>query len=68
MEKKFFSTTLPTKFVDSVDLKDGHPSNRVCTVKFPIIESYFLCNTTHTELEFLKALCKDAPGHQPGWT
>ena len=39
---------LLAKFADSVDLKDGLLNNRVCTVKFPVVESYFSCNTTHT--------------------
>ena len=42
--------TLPAKYGDSVDLKDGLLNNKVCRVKFPVVESYFLCNTTHTEL------------------
>ena len=48
-----------TQYGHSVDLKDGLLNNRVCTVKFPVEESYFLCNTAHTELHCLKALCKD---------
>ena len=42
------SPTLLAKFADSVDLKDGLLKNRVCTVKFLVVESYFSCNTTHT--------------------
>ena len=42
--------TLPAKLADSVDLKDGLLNNRVCTVKFPVVESFFLCNTTHTKV------------------
>ena len=60
--------TLPAKLADSVDFKDGLMNNRVCTVKFPVVGSYFYCNTTHTELHCLKALRKDGPGHQSGWT
>ena len=66
--KKCYFLTLPSQFADSVDLKDGLLNNRVCTVKFPVVESSFSCNTIHTELHFLKALCKDGLGHQPGWT
>ena len=33
-------TPLTAKFADSVDLKDGLPNNRACTVKFPVEESY----------------------------
>ena len=40
--------TLLAKFADSVDLKDGLLNNKVCTVKFLVVESYFSCNTTHT--------------------
>ena len=40
--------TLPAIFADSVDLKDGLLNNWVCTVKFLVVESYFLCKTTHT--------------------
>ena len=39
----------PAQTVDNVDLKDGLLSNKVCTVKFPVVESYFLCKTTHTD-------------------
>ena len=42
------NTTLLAKFADSVDLKDGLLNKRVCTVKFPVVESYFFCNTKHT--------------------
>ena len=41
-------SSLPAKYADSVDLKDGLLKNRVCTVKLFIVESYFSCNTTHT--------------------
>ena len=41
--------SLLTKFADTVDLKDELLNNRVCTVKFSVVESYFLCNTTNTE-------------------
>ena len=54
-EPPYRSCSLPAKFADSVVLKDGLLNNRVCTVKFLVVESYFSCNTTHT--------CKDAPGH-----
>ena len=40
--------TLPAKYGDSVDLKDGLLNNRVCRVKFPVVHSNFPCNTTHT--------------------
>ena len=33
--------SLPAKFADSVDLKDGLLNYRVCTVKFLVVESYF---------------------------
>ena len=39
------SRTLPAKLADSVDLKDGLLNNRVCTVKFRVVESYFSFNT-----------------------
>ena len=39
---------LPAQFADSVDFKDGLLNNRVCTVKFLAVESYFSCKTTHT--------------------
>ena len=42
--------TLPAKYGDSVDLKDGLLNKRICTVKFPVVEFYFLCNIKHTEL------------------
>ena len=42
------SKSLLAKFADSVDLKDGLLNNRVCTVKFLVVESYFSYNTTHT--------------------
>ena len=35
---------------DNVDLKIGILINRVCMLKFPVVEAYFSCNTTHTEL------------------
>ena len=41
----------PDQTVDNVDLKDGILSNRVCTVKFPVVEDYFSCNKTHNELQ-----------------
>ena len=37
------------QYADSVDSKDGLLNHRVCKVKFPVVESYFLCNTTHTD-------------------
>ena len=43
-------TSLPVKYADSVDLKDGLLNNRVCTVKFPAKDSYFSSNTAHTEV------------------
>ena len=42
------SHCLPAKFVESVDLQDGLLNDRVCTVKFLLVESYFSFNTTHT--------------------
>ena len=42
------SFSLPAQFVDSVDLKDGLLKNRVCTLRFLVVESYFSCNTTYT--------------------
>ena len=39
---------LLAKFSDSIYLKDGLLNNRVCTVKFLVVNSYFLCITTHT--------------------
>ena len=42
--------TLPAQYADSVDLKDGLLTNRVCTVKFHAIEAYFSSNTIHTEV------------------
>ena len=50
--------TLPAQYTDRVDLKDGLLNNRVCTVKFPVVESYFLCNTTQTE----QAINQNGPG------
>ena len=44
-------SALPAQTVDNVDLKDGLLSNRVCIVKFPVVEDYFSCNKTHTELQ-----------------
>ena len=41
-----FNFSLPAKFEDSVDSKDGLLNNRVCTVKF--LEVNFSCNTIHT--------------------
>ena len=38
--------TLPAKFADSVDLKDGLLNNRVYTVQFLVVESYFSCYIT----------------------
>ena len=49
--------TLPVQYADSVELKGGLLNNRVCTVKFRVVESYFLLS-----------LLKDALGHQPQWT
>ena len=48
--KCYFS--LLAQYGDSADLKDGLLHNRVCTVKFPVVDSHFLCNTTHTEMHF----------------
>ena len=33
------SQSLPAQYADSVDLKGGLLNNKVCTVKFPVIES-----------------------------
>jgi hypothetical protein len=41
---------LPAKYANSVDLKDGLFNNRVCTVKFPAIDSRFSSNTTNAEV------------------
>ena len=43
------SSTLPARYTDRVDLKEGLQNNGVCSVKFFGVESYFLCNTTHTD-------------------
>ena len=40
--------TLSAQYADSVDLKCGLLNNMVCTVKFPVLESNFSCNITHT--------------------
>ena len=40
--------SLLATFSDSVDLKDGLLNNRVCTVNFLVVDSYFSCNTTNT--------------------
>ena len=48
--KAMRSMTLRAKNADNVDLKDGLLNNRVCTVKFPAIESCFSSNTRHTEV------------------
>ena len=48
--KRYKSTSLPAKYADSVDLKDRLLNNKVGRVKFPVVESYFLRNATHTEL------------------
>ena len=49
---------LPAQYTDRVDLKDGLLNNRVYTVKFSVVESYFLCNTTHTA----QAINHNGPG------
>ena len=46
------------QYTDRVDLKYGLLNNMVCTVKFPVVESYFFCNTTHTE----QAMNQNGPG------
>ena len=43
-------STLLAKYADSVDLRDGLLNNKVCTVKFPAIESCFSIKITHTEV------------------
>ena len=50
--------TLLTQYKDMVDLKDGLPNNLVCTVKFLLVESFFLYNTTHTD----QAINQNGPG------
>ena len=50
----FIDCTLPAKYSDSVDLKDGLLNSRVCAVKFPAIESGFSSNTTHTEVSLTR--------------
>ena len=48
--------TLPAQYTDTVDLKDWLLHNRVCTVKFPVVESFFLVKyNAHWQ------------GHQPEW-
>ena len=42
---------LPAQTVDNVDFKDGLLSNRVDTVKFPVVEDYFSFNKTQNELK-----------------
>ena len=49
---------LPAKFTNRVDLKDGLLKKRVCTVKFLVVESYFLCHTAHTD----QAINQNGPG------
>ena len=46
---KLGSQTPPALFTPRVDLKDGLLNNRVGTVKFLVVESYFLWHTTHTD-------------------
>ena len=43
-----------TQNADSVDLKGGLLYCRACKVKFPVVESYFSFNTTHTEVPSTK--------------
>ena len=49
---------LPAQYADSVHLKGGLLNNRVFAVKFPVVESYLLCNTTHTD----RAINQNGPG------
>ena len=42
--------TLQDQYAESVDIKGGLLNQRVCTVKFPVVEPYFTCNTAHTEV------------------
>ena len=59
------SVTLTAKFADIVDLKDGLLSNRVCTlynVQWSSLEQSLISHVIQY------TLCKDAPGHQAGWT
>ena len=49
---------LMAQYTDRVDLKHGLLNKRVCTVKFPVVESYFFCNTTHTN----QAVNQNGPG------
>ena len=53
-----YQRALPAQYTERVDLKDGLLINRVCTVKFPVVESYCLCNTTHTD----QAINQNGPG------
>ena len=46
------------QYTDRVDLKDGLLNNRICTVKFPVVESYFFCNTALTD----QAINQNGPG------
>ena len=52
LHRNFIYKTLPAKTEDIVDIKGGHLSNRVCTVKFPVGEFNISSNTTHTELHY----------------
>ena len=49
---------LPAQYTERIDLNDGLLNHRVCTVKVPVVESYFLCNTTHTN----QAIDQNVPG------
>ena len=40
--------SLPAQYTERVEFKDGLLDKMVCTVKFPVLESFFFCNTTHT--------------------
>ena len=54
---------LAAQFTNMVDLKDGLLNKRVCTVKFRVVESYFLCHTTHTD----QAINQNGPGAIMRW-
>ena len=49
---------LSAQYTDRVDLNDGLLNQRVGTVKFPVAESFFLCNTTNTN----QAIDQNGPG------
>ena len=50
--------TLPAQTVDIVDLKDELLIPRVCTLKFPAVESHFPYNIPNTELHCTVVLAR----------